>query len=196
MIKINLVSEAPAAAAKKPKGPEISLGKNQGDIILLICLVLFGALAGGYYLKIKGDRDALKAEEREKKQERDSLQQFIDKVEELEAQRARLKRKVDVINQLKANQSGPVRIMDETSRALPDLVWLTQLNLKGTSLTISGMAMDENAVANYISNIDSSPYFQEPSLTNLQRSGDDTFQFTLQCVFTYRPPKIEGEGEG
>jgi type IV pilus assembly protein PilN len=80
--------------------------------------------------------------------------------------------------------------LDEISRALPDLVWLTQLTLTGNNLTLVGQAMDENAVANYYSNLDSSPFFEEPEVKNLARQGED-FAFTMSAVFTYEPPEIE-----
>jgi hypothetical protein len=50
--------------------------------------------------------------------------------------------------------------------------------------------MDENAVANYISNLDASPFFDEPVLKNLSRSKGDTFSFTLNCRFINSPPEI------
>jgi len=196
MIKINLISEAPtAAAAKKRKVPEVSLGAKQGDAILLIMLVLFVVIAGGWWYMLKSERDGLDAERAEKQHERDTLQEFIDRVEELESKREELRQKIDVINQLKQNQRGPVRIMDEVSRALPDLVWLDNLRLSGEVLTLRGKAMDENAVANYISNLDASPFFQEPSLGEITRVGDGVFSFSLTVIFSYTPPEIEGNDQ-
>jgi type IV pilus assembly protein PilN len=196
MIKINLVAETPTAAAKKPKKTEVSLGARQGDTILVITLVVFGAITGGIWYKMNAEKKRLTAEKNEKKRERDSLQQYIDRAEELELQRERLRRKIEVINDLKQSQRGPVRIMDEISRALPDLVWLDNLTLQGTSVKLTGKAMDENAVANYISNLDASPFFQEPSLRNLQADGEETFSFILDCVFTYAPAEIQSGGGG
>jgi type IV pilus assembly protein PilN len=196
MIKINLISEAPAAAAtKKRKVPEVSLGAKQGDAILMIMLALFLVITGGWWYMLKSERDALDAERADKQRERDTLQEYIDRVEELESKREELKQKIDVINQLKQNQRGPVRIMDEVSRALPDLVWLDQLRLSGELLTLRGKAMDENAVANYISNLDASPFFQEPSLGEITRVGEGVFNFTLTVVFSYTPPEIEGSDD-
>lgn len=190
MIKINLISEAPTAAVSKRKRPEFSLGAKQGDIILVTVLAIALAVSGTWWYLLKSKRADLKETERQRTVERDKLQPFIDKVEELEAKRALLKRKVDVINDLKNKQHGPVRIMDEVSRALPDLVWLTQLKLAGNAITLTGQAMDENAVANYYSNLDASPFFEEPVVKNLARRGED-FAFTLSAVFTYDPPEIE-----
>ena len=194
MIKINLISETPAAAPKKRRRPEISLGARQGDIILLIALVIAASVVGARWYWLTSTRDALQREERARQTERDELRPYIEKVEELERKRDVLKHRIEVIRQLKDNQRGPVRIMDEVSRALPELVWLESMNLKGDVLTLKGQAMDENAVANYISNLDASPFFKvEPTLNDMSRRGT-TFSFSLTWVFTYAPPEISAAG--
>lgn len=190
MIKINLISETPTAAVAKKKRPEFSLGAKQGDIILVAVLAIAVAVSGTWWFILKAKRADLKEVERQKTIERDELKPFIDKVEELEAKRALLKRKVDVINDLKNKQRGPVRIMDEVSRALPELVWLTKLELSGNNIKLTGEAMDENAVANYYSNLDASPFFEEPEVKDLSRRQED-FSFQLSAVFTYEPPEIQ-----
>jgi type IV pilus assembly protein PilN len=190
MIKINLVAEVPSAAAKRRKRPEFSLGAKQGDILLLVVLAIALVAIGTRWLLLKNTRDNLRQVKQEKQVERDELLPYIEKVDELERKRERLRHKISVINQLKQNQRGPVRIMDEVSRAMPDLIWLTRMNLKGTNLELRGVAMDENAIANYYSNLESSPFFQEPSLKDLARARGDTFSFTMDCNFTYAPPEI------
>jgi len=190
MIKINLVAEAPAAAVVQAERPKFSLGARQGDVILMIVLALAALVVGTQWYLLTSKRSDLREVERERRRERDELLVYIKKVEELEARRELLRHKINVINELKQNQRGPVRIMDEVSRALPELVWLTSLTLKGTGVAISGVAMDENAVANYISNLDESPFFDEPEMKNMARSRGDSFAFTLNCVFDNSPPEI------
>jgi len=190
MIKINLVAEVPSASAKKRKRSEFSLGAKQGDLLLLIVLAIALVAVGTRWLLLKNERDNLRQVKQERQIERDELLPFIEKVEELETKRERLRHKISVINQLKQNQRGPVRILDEVSRAMPDLVWLERLTLKGTGLQLRGVAMDENAIANYYSNLESSPFFKEPALKDLARSKGDTFSFTMDCNFTYAPPEI------
>jgi type IV pilus assembly protein PilN len=192
MIKINLVAETPTPAAKKRARPEFSLGARQGDVLLLLVLAVCLLAIGTRWLLLKNERDHLRDVRRQKQVERDELLPYIQKVEELEAKRDLLRHKISVINELKQNQRGPVRIMDEVSRALPDLVWLTRMTLKGNTLTLTGVAMDENAVANYISNLYASPFFQEPALQRMARSKEDTFAFTLSVSFTYAPPELAG----
>jgi type IV pilus assembly protein PilN len=191
MIKINLVAEAPAAAAKPVSRPQFSLGARQGDIILLIVLAVACIVVGTQWYLLSNKRAELRLVEQERRRERDELLQYIKKVEELEAKRESLRQKIEVIEELKNNQRGPVKIMDEVSRALPELAWLTKLTLKDNELVLDGTAMDENAVANYIANLDASPFFEEPELKNLARARGDTFNFTLRCIFNISPPEIQ-----
>jgi type IV pilus assembly protein PilN len=194
MIKINLVAETPAAATVKTEKTQFSLGTRQGDIVLVVTLVLGAIVVGTQWYLLTTQRADLRAVESQRRQERDELLKYIKLVEQLEARREALRHKINVINDLKQKQQGPVRIMDEVSQALPELVWLTRMTLKGSSVVLSGTAMDENAVANYIRNINASPYFEEPILKNLSRSRGDTFGFSLNCTFINSPPEIAAEG--
>jgi len=190
MIKINLVSAGPEAAVTRKATPEISLGGHQADIILLVVLAIGLAVTGVRWYMLHSTIVELTDIKAERTIERNELQKYIDKVEELEAKRAELKAKIDTIRQLKENQKGPVRILDEVSRTMPELVWLTGLNLSGTHVTLNGMALDENAFANYVDNLHASPFFSEPTVVTLQRSRDDAFSFRLECDFTYSPAGI------
>ena len=196
MIKINLIAETPAAAASQAERPSFSLGAKQGDIILLIVLAIAAIVVGTQWYLLTSKRSNMQEVERQKRRERDELLVYIKKVEQLEARREALRHKISVINELKKNQRGPVRIMDEVSRALPELVWLSKLSLKGDGVQITGTAMDENAVANFIANLDASPFFEEPSLKNMARSRGDTFTFSLDVIFIIEPPEIAGTGDG
>jgi len=191
MIKINLVAETPAAASIQAERPQFSLGAKQGDIILLIVLALALVVVGTQWFLLTSKRSELREIENQRRRERDELLVYIKKVEELEARREALRHKISVINELKRNQQGPVRILDEVSRALPELVWLGSLKLTGNAVELAGAAMDENAVANYISNLDASPFFDEPILKNLSRGRGDTFGFSLTFAFNNAPPEIE-----
>jgi len=197
MIKINLVAEiTPQAAARRAKKREISLGAKQGDILLLSVLLLSFLVTGGMWYHLSSKRAHLEKKQAELTVERDKLKVFIDKVAELETKREALQHKINIIDDLKRNQHGPVRIMDEVSRALPDLLWLDKMTVKGNVVSLAGGAMDENAVANYISNLDASPFFQEPTLGDLVRRKKGVYTFRLTCIFTLKPPEIKGAGEG
>ena len=93
----------------------------------------------------------------------EALKQVIQEVEDYKIKKAELERKIDVINGLKANQRGPVQIMDQVSRALPELLWLSSLDVTPTTINLKGSAFNMSAVANFIDNLDKVDEFAEPS---------------------------------
>jgi type IV pilus assembly protein PilN len=186
MIKVNLLAEA--RAEKVTRQPLISLGAaNLNNYIILGLLFLGLAVVGYRYWQLSSRLKGIQDEVAVNQKEYERLKPIIDEVEEFKKKNAELKRKIEVIERLKQNQQGPVRIMDEVSKALPDLLWLNSIQLTGTTLAIRGQAMNENAVANFISNLASSPFFLEPSLRIMQQDGNGVFSFDLVCVFTYVP---------
>ena len=60
----------------------------------------------------------------QRKAEAQKLESAINAVNDFQKKKDSLQKRIDLINQLKQNQKGPVRIMDQVSRDLPDLVWL------------------------------------------------------------------------
>lgn len=193
MIKINLLAEARAERVARP--PVISLGAtNINNYIVLGLLVVGLAYVGFTYWRLNSSLNAINAEVSSAQQEYARLKPIIAEVEQFKKKNAELKKKIDVIEQLKANQYGPVRIMDEVSKALPDLLWLTTMKLAGNTISLQGQAFNENAVANFIANLASSPFFSEPSLKIMQQNAQGVFSFDLSCTFNYAPaaPKPAG----
>lgn len=186
MIKINLLVEA--RAEKVAKAPLISFGAaNLNNYILLGVLILGLGYVGITYWRLSSKLSAVTAEVEVNQREYDRLKPIIEEVEAYKKRNAELKHKIEVIEQLKANQRGPVRLMDEVSKALPDLLWLTRMEVSGNAVSIQGQALNENAVANFISNLDTSPFFAEPSLSIMKQSDQGVFDFELQCTFTHTP---------
>ena len=195
MIKINLVGERKRPAAPGPsqlKG--IQEGANVG-IWALAGLVLAGVLITlGHLYVVNGKVKDMQQQVAEAEKEVKELEPYIREVEEYKAKKAELERKVQVINQLKTNQRGPVQIMDQVSRALPELLWLTKLDVTPTTITISGEAFNTNAVANFIENLDRVAEFQEPILRDTSQRGQ-IYTFVVAFNYTYQvPPAEQPEG--
>lgn len=186
MIKINLLVEA--RADKVSKAPLISLGTgNVNNYLLLGALVLAIGWVGLRYWQLSSRLSDVKAEVAVNQREYDRLKPIIEEVEAFKKRNAELRHKIEVIEQLKANQFGPVRLMDEVSKALPELLWLTDLGVSGTAISMRGQALSENAVANFIANLGGSPFFSEPVLKIMSQSEAGVFTFDLSCNFSYTP---------
>ena len=186
MIKINLLPEA--RGEKVAKAPLISLGPANLNNYLLVGILALGlAWVGLHYWQLSSTLSALKEEIVVNQREYERLKPIIAEVEAFKKKNAELKHKIEVIEQLKANQYGPVRIMDEVSKALPDLLWLTNLELGGEVIVLRGQALNENAIANFIANLATSPFFSEPTLKLMSQNDRGVFSFDLSCTFTYTP---------
>ena len=184
MIKINLLVEA--RAERVTRAPLIAFGAANLNNYIVLGLVLAGlAYAGLRYWSLSSKLSRIRTEIASNQREYERLKPIIAEVEKFKKRNAELKHKIEVIEQLKGHQYGPVRIMDEVSKALPDLLWLTSMNLNGDLLTLHGQALNENAVANFISNLAASPFFAEPSLGIMTQDDRGIFTFNLSCRFTH-----------
>jgi type IV pilus assembly protein PilN len=196
MIKINLVGER-----KRPVTPSPAAGAGGFESAslgnwLLIGLILLGVLVTlGHMWFLNGKIEDKEAEVAEAQREVDELEPYIREVEEFKAKKAELERKVEVINQLKANQHGPVRVMDNVSRALPELLWLNKMEVAPTTITLTGEAFNTNAVANLIENLDRVPEFQEPILRDTQQKGE-IYTFVIAFNYSFQPPPVADEDAG
>ena len=128
--------------------------------------------------------EGIRAEVGEAQVEVDKLAPIIAEVDQFKNKKAKLENKVDIISQLKANQQGPVQLMDEISRALPALLWMDRMSVAGQTITLSGRAFNTNAVANFLENLDRVQEFQEPVLQDTSQTGQ-TYSFVIRFDFSH-----------
>jgi type IV pilus assembly protein PilN len=184
LIRINLLTEARAALARKKTGI-VPTGARLNNLILLGGVAV-GILYIGVMALILTSRSRHLDEEIAKAQEEVArLRSIIDEVKGYELKKASLEAKIQLINNLKTNQRGPVRLMDEISRALPDLVWLTELTVSGDQVTLKGRTLSPNAVATYLENLKKSPFFAEPVFRNLGREAGSQGLYVWEMTLTF-----------
>jgi type IV pilus assembly protein PilN len=195
LIKINLVREGRAvrgtgAAPAAPTGADRSGGGANLNNMLLVALTLIGVLAAlGYWFVEKRKLAEREATVAERQADADRLEAIIKDVEQYQKRKDSLQKRIDLINQLKENQKGPVRIMDQISRDLPDLVWLDRMSIAAGAITISGRGLNPNAIANFVENIKNDPYFEEPELGNMTQASvaPPVYSYDMKFHFSYAP---------
>ena len=140
MIKINLLAEA--KPVKKKRGVSALGGAGRLNLILILGGLLIGLIVVGVQWWVEASRLSDQEEKnRLAQQEVTRLEAVLREVADFEDKKAKLQKKVDLINALKASQKGPVRLMDEVSNALPDLLWLEKMEVKGNSIAIDGKSL-------------------------------------------------------
>lgn len=193
MIKINLLAEGKRPAAVRKAKPSRALleGQNVALWLTLLGLLVPLLVVGGWYLVVNHQLEQRRQEVAAAQKEVDELQAVLREVADFKAKKAELEHKISVINELKANQRGPVQVMDSISRALPDLLWLDHMTVGATSISLSGRAFNMNAVANFMENLDRVPEFQEPVLRDSAKQ-NQIYTFTLDFNYSYTQPDTKG----
>lgn len=148
MIRINLLAaERPQAGGKKASAAP---GAMQAYIVVG-GLAALGLLASGALWFWMGSQIAgVDSEIGKAKARQAQLQETKKQVEQLETKRNSAKIKLGLIEDLRSSQKSAVRLLDEVSQALPDLLWLTQADQTGPTVRFTGQASTLNAVAQFM----------------------------------------------
>ncbi len=117
-----------------------------GAVIVLL------AMAYGWYW-LNGEVGRLETAIQQTRAELNRYEELAKQVDRFRAEKKRLEEKIQVIGTLLAAQGGPVRLLDELSKALPTEVWLTAFSRTGKRLEISGVAFSNFNVATLMTNL-------------------------------------------
>lgn len=177
MIKINLLP-----STKKRKGVTLSITIKPTFLFLVIIVLVIFILEGvtWYWL---GNTVAALSEERQTLQVRlNEVKEKVKEVENFEKDKKLYEEKIAIIQKLKENQKGPVRILDELSRKLPDRVWLRSLKEDGGGIIIAGAGITNDDIVRYVNNLKGSRFFSKVQLLESRQvveSGIPIYSFSL-----------------
>jgi Tfp pilus assembly protein PilN len=185
MIRINLLGRARPKAARQAVPLEATL---QVVFLFAALILAFGVL---YYHSHSMDVEAAEVRVHIQKQmgEKARLEQLKTQVDDFERQKAVLQQRINVIEELQRNRTGDQELLDAlaTTVVRTDTLWLTSLDRKGDALTIQGAAGSINAVANFITQLKQSGYFDQVEIKESQQDTKttdvQTFNFTLTAQF-------------
>jgi type IV pilus assembly protein PilN len=163
MIEINLL---PVREARR------AADLRQQVMQLIMMLILVGAGIGFVHSEMN-ERTAV-AQARVAQMQRD-IDQFKPQLEQVAAfrkKKAKLEKKIDVINELDRARSGPVRVMSELAMRTPERLWLKSVKTEGGQIQLKGMSLDNELVAVFLRGLGDSEYFDSVDLdgTKLENS--------------------------
>src|ERR1019366_7673145 len=158
---------------------------NLGGPLVQVAAVLLiaGAVNAGYWYTLDREKKAIEVQSRLAEQKNRELADIKVRYMERQRQAELYKRRVDVIDQLRNNQTGPVALLsmiaDTVNRT--EAVWLNSMQDQGANVAIDGTALSSDAVANlqktgFFRNIEIKESYQDEGVKDMQ-----AFQFTLTC---------------
>jgi len=180
MIKINLLGRTKLKAAKTKK---ISTASNQTLMAVMAIAVVVMSVGIIYFwqrILVQQDEE-LSRQIMLAKKEKVRQEGMLKENEVFEKRRKLLETRINVIESLKKNQSGPVQVLDLLSDCIQrsEGVWLKDLAQKGNLITVNGTAMGSpDAVADFITNLTRVGNFKNVNLVNLQEL-DNKYSFSI-----------------
>jgi len=190
MIRINLLGaqkgknkRSAASAAAVMEVGDVGSPKMK----VLVVLVLAGLVNAGYWYQLDKQHKDIAAKMEVALRKNAELADVKARYMERQREAENYKRRVDVSDQLRAAQAGPVNLLNTIGQTVnsTEAVWLNSMKDQGTSVDIDGMALSNDAVASLISNLQKTGYFSNIEIKETYQ--DDTFKemqafnFTLTC---------------
>ena len=186
MIRINLLAVERGAAAKRavmiPAAHRITIAAS----LILLSTVL---LVGWWFWSLRQSSQQVDEDIARAETETQQLRSVLAQVQKFETRKAQLQQRVTLIEQLRRGQTGPVHIVDEISKAIPDRLWLTEITQKGDDLTVVGMTTSLTGVSDFVANLETSSWFKRPiDIIDSQMASDpktgDLVKFSVKATFT------------
>ena len=203
MIRINLVAgERRSAKATSQRFDIAQKTTLAGSAIVVLTLLLIGwrfwAL-NQYQTQLAQDVESARREETR-------LAEVLKQVAEFEAQREQLQQRVALIDELRKGQNAPVHMIDQISRALPEMTWLVSVKQDSYDLTIEGRSTSLASLSDFVGNLEATRYFQRPveiidsQVVAGQKDGPELINFTVRGKFQMagieQPAPADGKKKG
>ena len=188
MIRINML---PFRANRKKENI-----RRQVSILLLslgfMLIILF------YFNYSLGSKiDDINAKIKETKSDLSKYGKINKEIAQIKKKLANLKKKMAVMDTLEANRFAPIRLMDTmTEVVVPNRMWFTRLQSKGSKVDISGVALDNTTVADFMVRLENSGLFKEVDLKTLKRQKSKkgkTSRFKTFKVACIKKPLLKPE---
>jgi Tfp pilus assembly protein PilN len=191
MIKINLLESARGkkkGSGGSPAMPTMEMGDmGSPKLKVLVVIILAGLINLGYWYRLNQQEKAIAVHMKAAEQKNRELADVKARYMERQTQANAYKRRVDVIDGLRAGQAGPVSLLAMLGETVnnTEAVWLSKMDDSGPSVNLEGTALSTDAVANLIANLQKTGFFRSVEIKETFQ--DDTikdmqaFQFTLTC---------------
>ncbi|SHO51974.1 PilN domain-containing protein [Desulfopila aestuarii] len=190
MIRINLLPVRQLKKRAKARNQIVAV-----TIGFIFFLAALGAVAYLQTMKVSALQTAIADTNREIEKFKPVLAQ----IKQIEATQKELERKSAVIDKLKSDSSLTVRVLDEVANIIDnERMWLLDLNQQGGSLSLNGVALDNQTVAEFMDDLKLSPFVSNVELTDssLRKiAGRDLKSFSLSCSVSQPAPPQQGENK-
>jgi Tfp pilus assembly protein PilN len=192
MIRINLLGQTRPKAARRP----VDTGAALPAVFIGAGFLLGGLVLGYIYYSWQSQLNAENTRIKQLQAQKTELQQIKQQVEQFEKQSKVLQVRVDTIEKLQRDRTGGQELLDMVANTVSrtENLWLTNLSRKGNALDITGSSASVNAVANFITAMKRSGYFDKIEMTDTREDTNktvQTFTFKLTAEISQTAPQAK-----
>ena len=189
MIRINLLG-VPRKTTRGKRASAVATSGGEGSSTVILAVVFVGALAvliGVAQMWVTRDQDRLEKDMQKAILDNQRLADVKAKYEASKKKADLVERRVKVINELKAAQSGPVNLLNVVADTVnsTDAVWLETMTNDGKTLNFTGMALSPNSVADLMANMRKTGAFKTVEIKETLQDASvkevQAFKFELIC---------------
>ncbi len=148
---------------------------------------------------VHGQLSTARAENQRLQQDIDKTEEIVAEVDEQERLEKDLQTKLGVIMGLKANRVGPVHMLDELSQATPEKLQLKLVEESSKKVSITGVAVTNEVISQFLSNLEESEYFSEVYLNAIDQTdvgGVKLKEFSITARLIVPGVEVEEEPAG
>lgn len=186
MPRINLLPWRAELRQRRKKEFLVALA---GSLIVAVGVVYLSKLTvQGWTSNQQARNEVLKSEIK-------SLDEQIAQISGLESQRDRLVARMQVITQLQRSRPEVVHLFDELVSAMPEGVYLTEVQQQGTRIQVKGNAQSSTRVSALMRNIDDSAWLKGPGLEGVDFVTAGTERNAQFRVFAEQVPLAAADGQ-
>src|SRR5271155_5729185 len=189
MIRINLLGQVRPKASRRPVDTGAALPVLFIGAGLVLGFLVLGFLYYSWQQQLNAENSKIKTLQAQKT----DLESIKQQVEAFDKQKQVLQQRVTTIEQLQRDRTGGQDLLDMVANTVSrtENLWLTTMTRKGTNLSIEGASASVNAVANFITALKRSGYFQKVEIKETKQDDTpptvQTFVFQLSAEIT--PPQ-------
>jgi type IV pilus assembly protein PilN len=176
MIKINLLY---AREQRKKQSIRKEIFLFCGAIVLILAVIF---LVDWYHNRT---RESIITQIRNCDAELKRLEAVKKRINQAKADKKMLQEKLAIIETLNDNRTRPIEIMSLVASRIPEKMWLKSLDKKNDKLTLQGVALDDETIANFMKKLEQSKLFNAVQLVVTERVTLEKLnlkKFTMICT--------------
>jgi type IV pilus assembly protein PilN len=192
MIRINLLGQQRPKSARRP----VDTGAALPAVFIGAGIVLGGLVLGYLYFSYQSQLTQENNRIKQLQSQKTELQGIKQQVESFEKQKAVLQVRVDTIEKLQRDRTGGQELLDMVANTVSrtENLWLTNMTRKGDTLSMVGSSASINSVANFITAMKRSGYFDKVEIeesTQQDTKNVQTFMFKLHADISRSAPQAK-----